>query len=209
MDILQIKESLKNYYNKEAEFRNKDSIKTDWKIEVREKYLKLLKQENKKTLLELGAGTGYDSEFFKNNGLNVVAIDLSKEMVKKCIEKGIEAYELDFYNLFSLNKKFDCIYAINTLLHVPKNDLNNVLNGINSILTENGLFYMGVYGGNDTESEYVKKEISEIPRFFAHNSEKYLRAILDEIFQIITFEKIELENTGNIEYFYSITMKKK
>ena len=209
MDILQIKENLKNYYNKEAEFRNKDSIKTDWKIEVREKYLKLLKQENKKTLLELGAGTGYDSEFFKNNGLNVVAIDLSKEMVKKCIEKGIEAYELDFYNLFSLNKKFDCIYAINTLLHVPKNDLNNVLNGINSILTENGLFYMGVYGGNDTESEYVKKEISEIPRFFAHNSEKYLRAILDEIFQIITFEKIELENTGNIEYFYSITMKKK
>jgi len=209
MDILQIKENLKNYYNKEAEFRNKDSIKTDWKIEVREKYLKLLKQENKKTLLELGAGTGYDSEYFKNNGLNVVAIDLSKEMVKKCIEKGIEAYELDFYNLFSLNKKFDCIYAINTLLHVPKNDLNNVLNGINSILTENGLFYMGVYGGNDTESEYVKKEISEIPRFFAHNSEKYLRAILDEIFQIITFEKIELENTGNIEYFYSITMKKK
>ena len=209
MDILQMKENLKNYYNIEAEFRNKNSIKTDWKLEVREKYLKLLKQENKKTLLELGAGTGYDSEYFKNNGLNVVAIDLSKEMVKKCIEKGIEAYELDFYNLSSLNRKFDGIYAINSLLHVPKNDLNNVLNGINSILQNNGLFYMGVYGGNDTESEYVKMEISEIPRFFTHNSENYLRAILDKIFQIITFEKIELENTGDIEYFYSITMKKK
>ena len=209
MDILQMKENLKNYYNIEAEFRNKNSIKTDWKLEVREKYLKLLKQENKKTLLELGAGTGYDSEYFKNNGLNVVAIDLSKEMVKKCIEKGIEAYELDFYNLSSLNRKFDGIYAINSLLHVPKNDLNNVLNGINSILQNNGLFYMGVYGGNDTESEYVKMEISEIPRFFTHNSENYLRAILDIIFQIITFEKIELENTGDIEYFYSITMKKK
>jgi len=209
MDIFQIKENLRNYYDEEAEFRNENTSKTDWKLKARKNFLKLSKQENKKTLLELGAGAGYDSEYFKNNGLNVVAVDLSKEMVKKCVEKGIETYELDFYDLSSLNKKFDCVYTINALLHVPGNDLNNVLNGINSILNPNGLFYMGVYGGNDTESEYVKIEISEVSRFFAHHSERYLRKTLEEIFQIIAFEKIKLENTGDIDFFYSITMKKK
>ena len=85
-------------------------------------------------MLELGAGADYDSQFYMNNGLNVVAVDLSSEMAKNCREKSVEAYELDFYNLSSLDRKFDCVYAINTLLHVPKNDLYHVLNEINLVL---------------------------------------------------------------------------
>lgn len=38
-----------------------------------------------------------------NNGLTVIAVDLSGEIIKKCKEKFIEAYEMDFYNLSSLN----------------------------------------------------------------------------------------------------------
>ena len=126
-----------------------------------------------------------------NNGLKVIAVDLSSEMVKKCREKSIEAYELDYYNLSSLNKKFDCIYAINTLLHVPKNDLLHVLNEINSVLDENGLFYMGVYGGEDTENEFVNIEISDAPRFFTFYSEKFLKIVLASVFDIISFESLD------------------
>ena len=84
------KENLKKYYDKEAEIRNGRSIKPDWKVNIREKFWNIVKNENKRTLLELGAGAGYDSLFFINNGLKVIAIDLSTEMVKKCIEKNIE-----------------------------------------------------------------------------------------------------------------------
>ncbi|MDF2685773.1 MAG: class SAM-dependent methyltransferase [Clostridia bacterium] len=120
MNTISFKENIKKYYNQEAALRDNKSVKADWKIKVRENFYNLIKQENKKTLLELGARAGYDSQFFINNGLMVIAVDISNEMVKKCREKAIEAYELDFYNLSSLNKKFDCIYAINTLLHVFK-----------------------------------------------------------------------------------------
>lgn len=156
MDTISVKENLKKFYNQEAALRNSNSIKPDWKINFRKKFLDLIKQENKKTLLELGAGAGYDSQFFMNSGLTVVAVDISSEMVKNCREKGIEAYELDFYDISSLGKKFECIYAINTLLHVPKVDLCYVLNEINFVLETNGLFYMGLYGGQDIENEYVK-----------------------------------------------------
>jgi len=202
------KENIKKYYDTEAELRNSKSVKVDWKIQVRGKFCELIKRENKKTLLELGAGAGYDSQFFMENGLKVVAVDLSSEMVKNCKEKGIETYEMDFYDLSALDKQFDSIYAINTLLHVPKNDLCHVLNEINLVLEIDGLFYMGLYGGQDTENEFVKSEVSDVPRFFAMHSESYLKATLKNYFEILDFETIEIGADRN-DIFHSITMRKR
>ena len=167
----------------------------------------MVKQEDKKTLLELGAGAGYDSRFFMDNGLTVIAVDLSSKMVIKCREKSIEAYELDFYNLSSLNRKFDCIYAINTLLHVPKVDLYHVLNEINLVLEVNGLFYMGVYGGEDTENEFIKSDVSDAPRLFSFHSANYLKPTLENFFHIVSFESFDI-GTGT-DIFHSIIMRKK
>jgi cyclopropane fatty-acyl-phospholipid synthase-like methyltransferase len=209
MDKASIKENIKKYYNQEAELRNSKSVKADWKVKVREDFFNLIKQENKKTLLELGAGAGYDSQFFMNNGLKVTAVDLSKEMVNKCTEKGIDAHELDYYNLSSLNQRFDCIYAINTLLHVPKADLRQVLEEINSVLDVNGLFYMGLYGGDDTESEFVKNEVSDTPRFFAFHSESFLKIVLNDCFHIHSFETFNTGTGPEVDAFHSIILRKR
>lgn len=208
MDTNLLKENLRIYYNQEAELRNK-SDKADWKIKIRENFCNLVKQEHKKTLLELGAGAGYDSQFFMNNGLDVIAVDISSEMVRKCKEKAVEAYELDFYYLSSLNKRFDCIWAMNTLLHVPKSDLCEVLKGINLVLREDGLLFMGVYGGEDFEGEYTKSEVSTIPRFFSYYSESCLKAILENYFQIIAFQQFDVGRGLEIDIFQSIIMRKK
>jgi SAM-dependent methyltransferase len=202
------KENLKKYYNTEADLRNK-YIMEEWKIRIRGNFYNLIKSENKITLLELGAGAGYDSQFFLNNGLNVVATDISSEMVKSCKEKGIEAYELDFYNLSKLSKRFDCIWAMNTLLHVPKADLPKVLNEINSVLNENGLFYMGVWGGEDFEKEYVKAEVSSTPRFFSYHSEIELKTTLDKHFHLVSFDQFDVEKEDKTkDTFQSIIMRK-
>ena len=203
-----IKDNLKRYYNQEAEARD-SSAKADWKVKVRQNFCDLLKARNKNTLLELGAGAGYDSRYFMDCGFNVVAVDLSNEMVKRCVEKGIEAYELDFYSLSSLNKKFDCIWAMNTLLHVPKADLPSVLGGIKAVLSENGLFYMGVYGGVDSESEYVRAEVSDAPRFFSYYSEENLKVILAKYFRIISFKQFEISRGIETHIFQSVIMENK
>ena len=202
------KENIIKYYDKEAELRNSNSVKADWKIKVRDGFFTIIKQKNKKTLLELGAGAGYDSQFFINNGLIVTAIDISSEMVKRCKEKFIEAYELDFYWLSTLNRKFDCIWAINTLLHVPKLDLDHVLNEINLVLEKDGLFYMGVYGGNDTEEEFTNSEVSDIPRFYAFHSEDFLKTILEKHFHIVNFTSFNIGGESEIDTFHSIIMEK-
>ena len=204
------KENLKQYYDKEAEIRNGKSVKPDWKVNIREKFWSMVKNENKRTLLELGAGAGYDSLFFINNGLKVIAIDLSTEMVKKCIEKNIEAYELDFYDLSSLNKKFDCVYSLNNLLYVPKNDLPKVFEEINLVLNINGLFYMGLYGGNDIEKELFFNDVSDIPLNFTFYSENYLKSTLKKYFEIISFEQIDIDHQLNdFKKFNSVVLRKK
>jgi len=199
-----LKVNLKKYYNQEAELRNL-SEKQEWKNFQRTGFCSYVKSENKNSLLEIGAGTGADSQFFMDCGLGVVAIDLSSEMVKLCKEKNIEAYELDFYNISNLNKKFDCIWSMNSLLHVPKADLPQVLNEINSVLNEKGLFYMGVYGGIDTESEYVN-EVNDTPRFFSYYSESKIKEVLSNVFDIIEFQQIDVGR--NID-FQAVIMRKK
>ncbi len=63
MNTISFKDNIKKYYDSEAELKNSKSIKSDWKIQVREHFYNLITLENKKTLLELGAGAGNDSSF--------------------------------------------------------------------------------------------------------------------------------------------------
>jgi len=202
------RENIKNFFNMEADIRNGKSVKPDWKVNVREKFWNLIKSEDKKTLLELGAGAGYDSLFFMQRGMDVTAIDLSTEMVKKCVEKNIEAYELDLYNLSSLNRKFDCVYSLNTFLYIQKNDLSGVFREINSVLSKNGLFYMGLYGGDDIEKELVFSDVSDVPLFLIFHSKDCLKSAFREYFEIVSFECIYLENKENFNNFYSFVLRK-
>lgn len=199
-----MKSNLREYYNKEAPLRNLND-KDEWKISQRSEFCNLIKSENKKTLLEIGAGTGDDSVFFMKSGLKVAAVDLSSEMVRICKEKSIEAYELDFYNLADLNKTFDCIWSMNSLLHVPKSDLPQVLKTVDSVLNKNGLFYMGIYGGTDLEHNYID-DFSEIPRFFSFYTEQALKDVLSYSFNILSYQQMDV---GRKRDFQAVIMRKK
>ncbi|MBU5483793.1 GNAT family N-acetyltransferase [Clostridium sp. MSJ-11] len=198
-----IKENLKESYDNYAYEREKSEIQ-QWKIAPRQNFLELLNKENKKTLLEIGAGTGKDSIFFKNNGLEVVAVDLSSEMVNICKDKGLEAYELDFYNIGKLNKKFHSVWAMNCLLHVPKENLPKVLNEIEKILEPGGIFFMGVYGGEDSEGVW-EEDVYNPPRFFSFYTDERIKEVVSKHFSIVSFERVE---TGEKFHFQSIILRK-
>ena len=200
----EIKEILKQSYNNYALEREKNHLQ-EWKIKVRDSFLKLLLNEDKSTLLDIGAGTGKDSKFFMDNNLDVVAVDLSDEMIKLCRGKGIGAYELDFYNLHQTGKKFDAVWSMNSLLHVEKSNLNLVLEGIKSVLNPSGLFFMGVYVGEDSEGIW-QEDFYTPHRFFSFYTDENIKNAVSNHFELISFEKIE---TGGKYHFQSMIMRKK
>lgn len=199
-----VKENLKQSYNKYAHVREKNEVQ-QWKIELRQEFLDIIKKENKTSLLEIGCGHGRDSEFFIKNGLAVIATDMSEEMIKICKKKNINALELDFYNLHTINKTFDAIWALNCLLHVEKEKLPKVLMEINTVLNPSGLFFMGVYGGDDSEGVW-EGDIYSPPRFFSSYTDEHIKEVISQYFEIISFKRIE---TGGVRHFQSLILRKK
>lgn len=167
------------------------SPRAPWKSSERARFLKLLQQEGKRDLLEIGAGPGWDSLFFQENGLRVVASDLSPKMVKRCEEKGLRAHIMDFKHLDFPSASFDAIYALNCLLHVPRSELGDILLGLQHLLRASGLFYLAVYGGIDSEG--IWPEDHHHPRrFFSFYTDQGLRAAVQPYFDILEFKSIPL-----------------
>lgn len=183
------KQELKTAYNADAKRRDDGQDKrAQWKLDLRQHFVDLLNKENKKTVLELGAGAGLDSLFFKRSGFDVLATDLSNEMVKVCQKRGLEASTSDLYDLENLNRKFDAIFSLNVLLHVPKRDIKAVLEGIYNTLDDNGIFFYGVYGGKDEEKIITDNTKMGLPRFFSFLSDETILEIVKDKFEIIKFE---------------------
>lgn len=201
---MEVKEILRQSYNKFAVEREKNK-QQQWKIKVRESFLQLLNDEKKTTILDIGAGTGRDSKYFADNNLEVMAVDLSDEMVRLCEEKGVKAKQLDFYNLKEIGEKFDAVWSMNSLLHVEKKNLNLVLENIKRVLKPSGLFYMGVYGGEDSEGIW-ENDIYTPHRFFSFFTDESIIKVVSEHFEIISFEAIDVDGKF---HFQSIIMRNK
>jgi SAM-dependent methyltransferase len=201
----QVIHDLRQSYNRMVEERDKGKI-AFWKIEERDQFLSLLQKENKKTLLEIGAGTGIHGKFFQDNGLQVTCTDLAPEMVKRCQQKGLIAYVMDFLNLeFSANS-FDAVYALNCLLHVPEKDLSKALSIIQNILRLGGLFYLGQYGGLKQEGVWPEDHY-EPKRFFSFFPDEQIQEITAQFFEILYFKQVSLERATDF-HFQSMILRR-
>lgn len=188
----QIKKELKDVYNRHAKRRD-SSDRPAWKNTERQYALDAFLKQKGRGLLEIGAGTCQDSVFFKQNGLDVTAIDLSEEHVKCCLEKDVRAAAIDVYDLTFDPDSFDCIYSINCFLHIPKNDLTRVLQGVRRVLRDGGLFYLGVYGGKEFEGNLKWTDYDAEERFFSfYELENYL-TILRSLFTVRQSREVRLK----------------
>ncbi len=151
----------------------------------------------------MGAGTGADSAYFLERGLEVVATDLSAEHVRYCREKGIEAYEMDFLHLDFPDASFDAIHAMLCLLHVPDADLPEVLEALKRVLAPGGLLFVGTYGGHDEHGSHTTDD-HDPPRYFAFRSDDYMRRVLNEHFDVVDFHVVAPDDF----YFQSATLRK-
>src|SRR2546423_6894663 len=108
--------SLRKAYKGRVAEREKGEV-DPWKRLERQHFLDALQIRNQRAerlrLLEVGAGTGKDSLFFQENGLDVVCTDLTPEMVDVCRSKGLNAQVMDFLHLDFPKASFDAIYALN------------------------------------------------------------------------------------------------
>lgn len=203
-----LKTQLRAAYDADAQRRaNKSTIRADWKLLVRQKFADLAKQESKKTILEIGAGVGTDARYFQDQGFEVLATDLSQKMVETCQEHGLDAQVLDIYELDKFNRKFDAIYSLNVLLHIPPQDLKHVLTAIENCLQPNGLFYYGVYGGVDKEEVHTDPSRMNMPRYFSFLNDEHLLKAASSVFSMVSSDVIDLKGSQGTLHFQSLLLR--
>lgn len=201
-----LKNELRETYDKYAQERE-TSVMQGWKLEERARFLTALQNEHKHKLLEIGAGTGRDSKFFQDKGFEVTCIDLSPAMVEHCRQKGLSAYVMDMTAIDLPENSFDAVYSMNSLLHLTKDEFSDVIQRINTLLQEGGLFYIGMYGGYDFEG--ISENDAYTPkRFFSFFDDEHLQTEIGKVFDVLTFIPVIFE-TNNPLHFQSLILKKK
>lgn len=192
--------SIGDIYNKEKVSRYYEMIGSN--IEVKsedEKYLMdtLPKKLEGKSVLDLGCGNGRYSELFCKFGAEeVIALDLSEEMIneaqKRKVENGLRQLELiraDINDMPLVVHSFDLVFSRFSLMY-GKN-LDSIIEKIGHILKDKGLSYVltNIFSiNNPSLFEEIKKEAVPLDlliggkkvRFlnYAHTMEEYKNAFV-------------------------------
>lgn len=133
-------------------------------------------------ILDVGCGSGEHLIYFKNQGFDVKGIDLCEEFVRICKKKGLDVLNMDIENIHFSNQKFDGIWAVTSLLHIPKDKLGVVMERFDDILSAEGIVYICLTEG---EGEYFKKD----NRFFSFWDEKSFKNFFSNYFDLVFFER--------------------
>ncbi|HEY51925.1 MAG TPA: class I SAM-dependent methyltransferase [Caldilineae bacterium] len=205
-DHAEIADSLRRAYDSSAAQRDSAELEP-WKRAEQAHFLDLCRREGKKRLLEIGAGPGHASRYFQDHGLEVVCVDLSPVMVARCSEKGLTACAMDVLALAFPADSFDAVFTLNSLLHIPKRHLPRALANIRAVLKPGGLFYMGVYGGPDSERVWEDDPL-EPKRFFSFHSDEQLQQAAADFFEILTFKRLPFPTTDASIHFQSLLLRR-
>lgn len=112
----------------------------------------------KQTILDVGCGSGRDSIFFADQGFDVTAIDGSQNLIDlaKQTDNRINWQCLTFDKIANQNwqNRFTGIWACASLLHVPFEELPQILNDLIGCLKPNGILYASFkYGDSERDKE--------------------------------------------------------
>ena len=202
--MMQFTDTLIESYEKHA-YRRESSTTDEFKKRERSEFLKLLKEEGRKTILEIGCGPGRDAQFFQSQGFHVLAVDNAPTMVKLTAEKGVTAQVLDCYDLDQIDETFDAVYTLNCLLHIPKKDIGHIFNLIATRLNGNGLMYLGLWGGENFEG-ILEQDTYEPKRFFSFWEAKTLLEVVQQSFRLEYYRRL---NPRESVTFNSIIARKR
>ena len=154
------------YYDMNAEKFVEGTVSVDFVV-TQNKFLDKLPVNA--SILDFGCGSGRDTKYFLDQGMNVEAIDGSKELCKMASEyTGIEVKHMIFQELDEI-EKYDGIWACSSILHLPKFELLSVLKKMIVALKDNGIIYTsfkyGEFEGNRNDRYFTDFTIDSFKNF--------------------------------------------
>lgn len=113
-----------DYYEKNAESFANGTIDVEF-ADVQDKFISLLPANG--YIIDLGCGSGRDSKYFIEKGFRVDAVDGSESLCRIAARNtGIAVRHMLFGEL-DADEIYDGIWACSSILHLPKDELRDVV----------------------------------------------------------------------------------
>lgn len=167
-----------NYYNTYATQFTESTQTLDFTPNQTRFLSKLTKASR---ILDFGCGSGRDTKYFLEQGYQVDAVDGSIELCKLAAAyTGIEVKNKLFCEL---NEKahYDAIWACSSILHLPINELKDVMFKMAAAIKNNGIIY--------TSFKYGTFAGERNGRFFTDMTEETFAEFLQEIEELTIEEQ--------------------
>ena len=162
---------------------------------------------HQQNILDLGCGSGRDSIHFANLGFNVTAIDGSQELIERAKTHNNDIIDWQCLTFEQVpfqkwHKRFTSIWACASLLHVPYEELPELVNNVLTMLTDESNFYASFKYGN--------RDRIEDGRFFCDMNEERWETLKQKInhkFKEETWLTID-QRANRDEAWFNIMIKK-
>jgi len=141
--------------------------------------LELIKKYKKKTMIDIGCGSGLYSIFFAKMGLNVTGIDISKNMIKECKKNARGVMKVNFFcsdmNKFKVKKKFGVVLSSSSLHNMRLPTLLKSLKSLINMLEKEGILAIVMRLGN---FEGLRVGHSDIKRYYRYSNPREIKRFL-------------------------------
>jgi SAM-dependent methyltransferase len=163
--------STKRYYDEHAEAYARETCNADL-----ERVWRLLAQRVARgsLILDLGCGPGRDLAHFRKAGFRVIGLDYSLNLLRIAVNvSGQRVVVGDLGMPPFATGTFDAVWAIASLLHVPRHHIGSVLPGIRRLLKPSGVFVASIREGTG-------ERVDERGRYFASYRRREWQTLLSD-----------------------------
>lgn len=158
-----------DYYNSNAAQYFSNTVNVDM-TECCERFLKYVVSGGR--IIDIGAGSGRDIKYFKDNGYTVEGIDASEEMCRLAAVYTGVTVRCERIQGWNPQEKYDGIWANASLLHLSITEIEDFIRRAVDYLNPNGALYIsmkkGIQTGQDSNG-----------RFFTGFSEEKVQQIIE------------------------------
>lgn len=111
------------------------------------RFIKYMKPQG--TIIDIGAGSGRDIKYFMKAGFEVQGIDASEELCRLSAEYTGAIIKCQTIQDWIPHMQYDGVWANASLLHLQKREVEDFINRLSKVLSEEGVLYISLKEGMD------------------------------------------------------------
>lgn len=159
-------------------------------------FLSLVKGKN---ILDVGCAMGSFTKYVADKKFTVDGIDFSPKMIDIAKKKVNNAnfYIMNMLNI-TLDKKYNGLMAINSIIHIEKKKMFQVIENFRNTIAEDGIIFLILQEGNGEQflEEPLDTSIKEFVNFY---KEEEIKEIFKQCnLDIIKMERIKVEGENEL-----------